>query len=120
MKKFLLLFTAVILIGVTGSAFADDAVVTLTNPLCPVVGGANCISNFPSLLTAISGAIMNIVGILATIVILWAGILFVTSGGNQAQIGKAKQALLYAVIGIGIVLAGNGLILVIKAVLGVA
>ena len=41
-----------------------------------------------------------IIGIIAVIVIVIAGIMYATSGGNAEQTKKAKDAILYAVIGI--------------------
>lgn len=59
----------------------------------------------------------SIVGILAVLVLAVAGVLYITSGGNQEQVGKAKAALTAAVIGTVIVLAAW---LIISAVLSAA
>jgi lysylphosphatidylglycerol synthetase-like protein (DUF2156 family) len=51
--------------------------------------------------------VLGLVGGIAVLFIVYAGILYVTSGGNKERIEKAKQTLTYAVIGlIVIVLAG--------------
>jgi hypothetical protein len=60
---------------------------------------------------------LSIVGILAVLVLVIAGIMYVTSGGNQEQVGKAKAALTAAVVGTVIVLAAW---LIINAVLSAA
>jgi hypothetical protein len=46
-------------------------------------------------------------GVVAVIMVMYAGFLFVTARGNEAQITKAKQALLYAVIGAAILLGAK-------------
>ena len=44
-----------------------------------------------------------LLGVIAVIVIIVAGITYATSSGNQASITKAKNMILYSVIGIAIV-----------------
>ena len=44
--------------------------------------------------------LLFIIGIIAVIVIIIAGIMYATSGGNSEQVNKAKNAILFAVIGI--------------------
>ena len=108
-RKLILLFISVIFLGLTGSVFA----LTLNNPLAS--GGVN---NFSDLIIKITGYITTIIGSLAVLMLVWAGILFVSSAGNEAKLTKAKHTLIYAVIGAGIALAARGLIEVIKAVVG--
>ena len=51
--------------------------------------------------------VLGLVGAIAVLFIIYAGILYVTSSGNKERIEQAKQTLTYAVIGlIVIVLAG--------------
>lgn len=54
---------------------------------------------------------------IAVIVIIYSGILFLTSGGNKEKITKARQALWYAVIGLAIILIGQGFFTLIKSIL---
>ncbi len=120
------LVACVLALGLAGTVFADTAPsspgssfgITIPNPLC-LSGSSGCINDFPTLIKQITKYISGIVGSLAVIIFIWAGILFVTSAGNEAQLTKAKKALLYGVIGAGIALAGAGLVAVINAVLGV-
>lgn len=101
---FLLVF-AVLLV------FADGAsAVLLTNPL----GDAT----FTGVITKIADYITGLIAGLATIMFIWAGILFATSAGNEGRIGTAKKVVLYAVIGTAIALAGKGLIELIKKIIG--
>jgi len=46
-----------------------------------------------------------LLGVIAVIVIIVAGITYSTSSGNQASITKAKNMILYAVIGIVVVIS---------------
>jgi hypothetical protein len=52
----------------------------------------------------VNDILMPIGGVVAVMMIMYAGYLFVTARGNETQITKAKQALLWAVIGAAILL----------------
>lgn len=93
-------------------------VIALPNPLCPGGGGAGCISSFPDLISAITTYISAVIGSLAVVMFIWAGILFLTSAGNEGRLGSARKALWWAVIGTAIALAGAGLVAVIRYIIG--
>ncbi len=62
-------------------------------------------NNLEDLLKSIVNDILIPIGsVIAVIMIIYAGFLFVTARGNSTQIQKAKDALLYAVIGAAILL----------------
>ena len=118
-NSFVVLIACIAFLSLATPALADFGV-TIPNPLClNGPGSPNCVSDFPSLLTKITGYIFTIIGALAVVMIVYAGFLFLISGGSPEKIGKAKSALVYAFWGIIIALAGTGLIAVIKAVLNV-
>jgi len=80
-----------------------------TDELCH---GANFDENAPCSATGddlmrIVRSIINtmslIIGILAVIMIIWAGFKYVTSGGDSGSIQSAKNTLIYAIVGIIIV-----------------
>lgn len=48
--------------------------------------------------------LLPIGGVVAALMVMYAGFLYVTSGGNTTKIQQAHQALLYAVIGAAILL----------------
>ncbi|MDP3954640.1 MAG: hypothetical protein Q8Q06_04500 [bacterium] len=50
-------------------------------------------------------------------VIIYAGILMLTAGGNVARFAQGKKALLYAVIGLAVIFIGNGFIDLVKSIL---
>lgn len=45
-----------------------------------------------------------VIGVVAVIVIIFAGIMYTTSAGNPANIKKAKDAIVYAIVGLVIAL----------------
>lgn len=118
MKNLVFLILLIVFLSFTNLALA--ATITLPNPLClGGPGSPGCVDSFAVLIEKITDYILTVIEILAVLMFVWAGILFVTSGGNPGQITKARNALMYAVIGAIIALAGKGLIVVIKAVIGV-
>ena len=44
--------------------------------------------------------IMSIVGILSVALIIYGGVIYATSGGNEKKVEQAKKILLYAIIGL--------------------
>lgn len=87
--------------------------VQLTNPL------GDQIKTFPALLTRIVGEVGKLISYLGTIMLIVAGILYLTSAGNPERMGKAKTALVYAIAGIVIGLAASTIVNIIKDVIGV-
>lgn len=65
--------------------------------------------------------ILGFLGFIAVVYIIYGGFLYVTSGGNEENTGKAKKIILYAVVGIIIILASFAIVnTVIKAPTGVS
>lgn len=116
MKK---VFALLVCMTVLGSfALTAAAAISLPNPLCPNgAGSSGCVDSLPTLIQNITNYIFGVIGALAVLMFVWAGILFVSSGGNPGQITKARHALIYAVIGAAIALAGTGLVAVIREVI---
>lgn len=71
------------------------------------------------LLNGIIPAVAGLVGALSVIMIIVAGILFLTSAGSPERIGTAKKALTYAIVGIVITLISGAIVVTIKSILGV-
>ena len=73
--------------------------ITIPNPL------NSSISSIPALIrTIIDSILLPIGGVIAVLMIMYAGFLYVTARGNSSKIEKAHQALLWAVIGAAILL----------------
>ena len=87
------------------------AQVTVPNPLS--------VNSFGDLLFKIAGGISTIIGSIAVIMIIYAGILYLISAGDPGRMGKAKTTFLYAVIGIIIAGAATAIVTIIKDTLGV-
>jgi hypothetical protein len=107
-KKLITLLLSVISLSLAALALAQ---ISLPNPLDPI-------NNFTSLICNIAVYIFGFIGALATIMFVWAGILYLTSGANPGNAQKANKAVLYAIIGLAIALAGEGLIVFVSQVIG--
>ena len=77
-------------------------------------------TSWPALIGAIASFIFYIALSVAVIMFIWAGILFLTSRGNEQQITKAKSAFTWAVIGLILALVSSGLAYLIRDILNVA
>lgn len=80
----------------------------------PLQGGANTVAE---LVAIIVKWIFSIAIPIAVAVIVYAGILFLTSKGDPGKVTHARQMLQYAVIGLAVILIGSGFISLIKSIL---
>lgn len=63
--------------------------------------------------------LLGFLGIIAVVLILYAGFIWMTSGGNDEKISKAKAILKNAVIGLAIILASFGIVaFILKQLIG--
>jgi len=106
-KNLILLLTFLTFFSSAGLVLAQ---IFLPNPLSPV-------NDFAALILNITDYITGFIGALAVLMFIWAGILYLTSGMNPSNVQKANKALLYAVIGLAIAMAGSGLITLIRKII---
>lgn len=112
MKKPLLFIIIFSIIFIAGSLIAKAQLVEIPDPLdcdghCDLLGIINKIIDFLKI----------IVIPLATIMIIVSGIQYLTSAGNEERASKAKKTMLYAVIGLAIVLAVDFIVGLIQEIL---
>lgn len=56
---------------------------------------------------------------LVPIIVIYASILFLTAGGDEQQVAKARKTFIYLIIGVAVLLIGSGFITLIKDILNV-
>lgn len=84
---------------------------TIKNPLS--VGG-----NIENIIDAIITNFLMPIGFsLAGLMYLWAGFQFLTAGGQDKKITSAKQTLLWTTIGVLVIIAAKGIVIVVKGLL---
>lgn len=76
----------------------------------PSRGGANPLTGPQGTLTKVTKFITYIAGIASVIIIIVAGIMYVTSGGDPGKISNAKDAVIYALVGLAVVVTSQGII----------
>lgn len=74
-------------------------------------------TSFASLLGSIIAWLRNIALLVAVFMILYAGLLFMSAGGNETKISNAKKTLIYALVGLTIVIIGEGFIILLQNIL---
>ena len=70
--------------------------------------------NFTDIINSIADFAVILITPIAVLVILYAAALFMFSAGDVEKVKKAKKALLWAVVGLMIVLTGRGIIFIIQ------
>jgi hypothetical protein len=132
-KTLILSLSAVLVIGAPAAlvpATAMAASADVQNSVCygadqlqvnPNPPGTNCanttnggVSKINTLITQIINVFSVVVGIVAVIMIIYAGFRYITSGGASDKVGNAKNTILYALIGLVIVALSQ---LIVKFVL---
>ncbi len=110
-KIFIAIVTIMIIIGMIAplALFADISGNNSEPPVSysidiqnPLKGDVKDVDSFLRLI--INEIILPIGAVIAVIMIIYAGFLYVTAGGNESKIAKAHQALLYGVVGAAILL----------------
>jgi Type IV secretion system pilin len=66
------------------------------------LGGKNPLFGPDGVITAVIEIVSIIVGIAAVIVIILGGLKFITSGSNPQEVTKARETILYAIVGLAI------------------
>ena len=74
-------------------------------------------ASFTALLDSIVKYVSGLIATLAVIMIVIAGILYLTSAGIPSRTEAAKKTLLYAVAGIAVALAASGIVATINAII---
>ena len=83
------------------------------------IGNPINVNSIPDFLNSIiKNILMPIGAVLAVLMIMYAGFLYVTARGNETKIGEARSALTWAVIGAAILLGAWAISQVITATIG--
>ena len=87
----------------TATSVTSDTTVSLTNPLTGKTSYTESSEGIPSLLGKIISAVLGLVGSLALVMFIYGGITWMTSVGNQEQVTKGKNIIIWAAIGLVII-----------------
>ena len=71
------------------------------------------------IIVVIINSVLGLLGVIFLIIIIYAGFLWMTAGGNDEQVGKAKKLLINSIIGVVIIVGAYAIsYFVLSAVLG--
>ena len=71
-----------------------------------------------AILNTATNWIFAIFAILSIIFVLLAALQFISSGGETAKVGEARQKLIWAMVGIAVALASKGLVPIVRSIIG--
>ncbi|TSC75364.1 MAG: hypothetical protein G01um101430_459 [Parcubacteria group bacterium Gr01-1014_30] len=71
------------------------------------------------LIAAILAFLRNLALVVTALVIVIAGYFFVTSGGDPQKVTNARMMVIYAMVGLAIILIAEGIVALIRRVIGV-
>lgn len=74
--------------------------------------------DLPTSITLIINYFLGLLGLIAIAFLIYAGVLMVTSGGSDDQVGKARKIITYAVVGIIIIILSATIVQFVSGVLG--
>jgi len=110
-KKTIIISLILFSVSFAMSLYAQSDVITIGNP----VGSDDLGALLNKIWTFIFYFAIGVVPIMAIVV----GFMFMTSGGESTKLNKAKEFLLWLVIGVVVILLAGGIVGVIKKILGV-
>jgi len=111
MKKYIIPGLFVLTLLFLGSGALAANTVNVPNPL-----GDNV--TIIELINRITNYLMWIAIVLAPMMIIIAAFTFLTAGGNEKKVGTAKKMLMWAVIGLALVLVSKGIVSLLRDFLG--
>ncbi len=116
-KALLIVFGIVMMAGLF--AFVPEVVLAQTSELSDV-GDASGLTttDLPTMIGRLISAFLGVLGIVLLVIIIYAGFLWMTAGGNAEQVDKAKKWMINAVVGLIIVLASYAITAFIINALG--
>lgn len=106
----LVMVSYLLLANIAWAATKDDPVPHLDDPL----GGRD----IPELAGDIIGYILGLVGVLALIMFVYGGILWMTSAGSAEKIKKGKDTIVWAILGLALIFFSYAMVeFILKALL---
>lgn len=99
-------------------AFAQGSAGLWNNPQGGTAPSAAAQGTLGQNITTIINYFLGILGLIAVAFLIYAGVLMVTAGGAEEQVTKARKIIMYAVIGIVIILLSYTIVTFVSSALG--
>jgi hypothetical protein len=82
------------------------------------ISATSTYTTFPALLAGIASQLGTLIASLGAVMIIVAGIFYLTSAGSPERVGVAKKTLMYAIIGIVVGLTANAITSTVTTIAG--
>lgn len=109
---------------IASSAAAYVFVLSVSAALAGPMSGWGYSNSPKSVPTDIENAVMNVtnyilgfIAIIATLVVIWGGVQYLTAGGNEDAVASAKKTISYGVIGMVVAGLAYALVIVVSQVI---
>ena len=99
-------------------AFAQGSAGLWNNPQTGAAPSAAAQGTLGQNITTLINYFLGILGLIAVVFLIYAGILMVTAGGAEEQVTKARKIIMYAVVGIVIILLSYTIVTFVSSALG--
>ena len=109
MKQKIFILSLILFISLTITIFAEEKTteITIPNPLGET-------SDIYTLIEKITNFLIGIAIVVTPIIIVYAGFIYITAGGNEEKVKTAQKVLIWALIGFALVLIARGVPALIK------
>ena len=97
-------------LAVAGTALADNSIPSIGPTSGSVDSSFNLQTFFQNGVQSAINVVFFLAGAAAIIYLIWAGVKYITAGGDTKKAGEARQAIINAVIGIAVVVGAYTLI----------
>ena len=125
MKKAVsIMFVFALALSLSSVAFAQAPTSTITptgfnESNLGTVGNITSTGTLVNTIMGLVGWIAWAIGLAAVVMGMYAGILFITAGGDAAKVSTARNILLYSIIGIAVSVLAFGLVAVSGSIFGI-
>ena len=75
-------------------------------------------ARFTDIVNNVLTILFNFALVLTPIMVVIAGIMFVTAAGDPSRVSRAKQILIWTAVGFVVILVARGLVLVLRTIIG--
>jgi len=117
-KKIKVLISVSLLSFMFMFSFASFALAETSVPGTITDSGIESMADVVELIEDIAGWFQVIVLAIAVFMIIWAGFTWMIAGGDDEKLTKARQTLIYALVGIAVVVVAYGLVELMKVLIG--
>jgi hypothetical protein len=70
------------------------------SPACSTAGGTDPVAGPNGAIVKITGILALVAGIVSVMFVLWGGFSYITAGGDSSSIAKAKNTIIFALVGL--------------------